>query len=111
MIICNEAVSPTIVLTPPRRGRKYLAAYPLALRDYSFMLSYVPLISMDPELKQDLLAASDDQPWAKKLRGEALVGWERVYEMDPTNNDADLLEMADAMGLSLESARELYRGK
>ena len=75
------------------------------------MLSYVPLISTDPELKQDLLAASDDQPWARKLRGEALVGWERVYEMDPKNNDADLLEMADAMGVSLESARELYRGK
>jgi hypothetical protein len=29
--------------------------------------------------------------------------------MDPKNNDADLLEMADAMGVSLESARELYR--
>jgi len=54
-----------------------------------------------------LLAASDDhQPWAKKLhiRGQALVGWERVYEMDPKTSDADLLEMADAMGVSLESA-------
>jgi hypothetical protein len=32
-----------------------------------------------------------------------------MYEMDPKNNDADLLEMADAMGVSLESARKLYR--
>ena len=88
-------------ITCPAMLRKYLAAYPLALFDDSFMISYIPLISTDPLLKQDLLAVptlNEDQAWNKKLR-----------EMDPKNNDADLLEMADAMGVSLESARKLYR--
>lgn len=96
-------------ITCPAMLRKYLAACPLALCDDSFIISYLPLISADPLLKQDLLAAAGNHLWGKKLRGEALVGWERVYEMDPKTNDADLVELADAMGVSLENARKLFR--
>jgi len=96
-------------ITCPAMLRKYLATCPLALCDDSFIISYLPLISTDPQLKQDLLAVSDNEAWARKLRGEALVGWERVCEMDPKKNDADLIELADAMGVSLENARKLFR--